>query len=87
MEKRISGYFDLLLDLDDNWQVTDLQTDYNTKEIQIRVEFIGKKGICPNTFDLCSIHDYTKLLRWHPDLSAIYSALSFKERPLLKNQK
>ena len=35
------------------------------RDLQIRVEFIGKKGICPNTFDLCSIHDYTKLRRWH----------------------
>ena len=69
MVKRISGYFDLLLDLDENWQVVDLQTNYQTKEIQIRVEFIGKKGMSPIDFDLCSIHDYTKLRRWrHLDI-------------------
>jgi len=69
MVKRISGYFDLLLDSDENWQVVDLQTNYQTKEIQIRVEFIGKKGICLIDFDLCSIYNYIKLRRWrHLDI-------------------
>jgi len=69
MAKRISGYFDLLLELDENWQVVDLHTDYKTKEIRIRVEFIGKKGVCPINFDRCSIYDYTKLRKWrHLDI-------------------
>ena len=87
MVKRISSYFDLLLDLDENWQVVDLQTNYKAKKIQIRVEFIGNKGICPNNFDLCSIHDYTKLRRWrHLDIMDYHTYIECRVPRIIDKQ-
>lgn len=87
MAKQVPGYFDLLLDLDENWKVIDLQTDYDLKEINIRVEFIRNKGICPYNFDLCSGHDYTKLRRWrHLDIMDYHTYIECKTPRIIDKQ-
>ena len=64
MTKIVSQYFDLLLDLTEDWQVTEIITNYKTKEIRISIEHIGNKCECPTTFDLCSIYDHTPQREW-----------------------
>jgi len=39
----LSQYFDLLLDLTEDWQVTDISTNFKLKEIHITITHIGKQ--------------------------------------------
>ncbi len=55
MTKFISQYFDLLLNLTDDWQVTDISTHFKLKEIRLTITHIGKQCECPESFDICSI--------------------------------
>lgn len=64
MTKIVSQYFDLLLNLTDDWQVTDISTNYKLKEIRLTITHIGKQCECPDSFDLCSIYDHAPQREW-----------------------
>lgn len=44
MQDFTSQFFDLLLDLDENWRVDNIQANYKEKEVDIEVSFIGKQA-------------------------------------------
>lgn len=58
MQDFTSQFFDLLLDLDENWRVDNIQANYKEKEVDIEVSYIGKQAECPSSFELCSIYDH-----------------------------
>jgi len=69
MQEFTEQFFDLVLDLDENWQVVSVKADYKKKEVEIDIDYIGKKAECPRTFELCGIYDHTPTRRWrHLDL-------------------
>lgn len=57
-------FFDLLLNLGDNWQVTNVTANYKTEEITIKIDYTGKEAECPNTLELCSIYDRAPERTW-----------------------
>jgi hypothetical protein len=42
-------FFDLLLNLDDAWQVVNVEADYSVSDIKIVIKYMGKKALCPET--------------------------------------
>lgn len=69
MQDFTSQFFDLLLDLDENWRVDNIQANYKEKEVDIEVSYIGKQAECPSSFELCSIYDHAPARKWrHLDL-------------------
>lgn len=62
-------FFDLALELDDNWRVDKVLANYKLKEIEVFVSYIGNQAECPKTFDLCNIYDHGPKRRWrHLDI-------------------
>ena len=48
-------FFDLLLDLNENWKVSSVDADYKKEEVYIKIEYIAKKAEHPDSMDLLSI--------------------------------
>ena len=62
-------FFDLLLDLDANWRVTTVRSNYKDREVFIDIEHVGKQACCPKTFDLCGVYDLAPKRKWrHLDI-------------------
>lgn len=57
-------FFDLLLHLEDNWQVTDVRADHNVLTLDITVAYIGKTADCPQTSVALPIYDHAPERRW-----------------------
>jgi len=57
-------FFDLLLNLDDNWQVYEVDADYNTEEVRIKIKFIGKHIDCIETLKAYKIYDHAPEREW-----------------------
>ncbi len=47
-------FFDLLLNLNEDWKVSNVKADYKSEELTIQIDFIAKKANCPKTNELCS---------------------------------
>ena len=58
MREFTEQFFDLLLDLDANWRVTTVRSNYKDREVFIDIEHVGKQACCPKTFDLCGVYDH-----------------------------
>jgi transposase len=79
-------FFDLLLNLDDNWQVKNVLADYKKEEITIEISFIGKKAMCPESLDLCPIYDHAPKRIWrHLDTMQFKTYISCR-LPRIKNK-
>lgn len=60
MEIEISEYFDLLLELEDDWCVKKIETNHKSKEVSIHIKYIGKS---------CPIYDHMTERKWrHLDI-------------------
>ncbi len=57
-------FFDLLLNLDDSWQVKSVDADYNLSEIKINIDYIGNQAKCPDTLENCMIYDHASNRTW-----------------------
>lgn len=57
-------FYDILLNLDNNWKVVGTRTDIREKEIEIYVEYIGKEGEDPHSGDHCPLYDLREARRW-----------------------
>jgi transposase len=57
-------FFDLLLNLDDAWQVVNVEADYSVSDIKIVIKYMGKKALCPETLELCSLYDHAPKRAW-----------------------
>ncbi len=72
-------FFDLLLNLDYNWQVTDVIADYNTEEITIKVKYIAKRAVCPTSLESLPIYDHAPERKWrHLDTMQFKTYISCK---------
>jgi len=57
-------FFDLLLQLDSDWQVEEVDADCTSNEVYITIRHIGKTAECPNTLEQCSIYDHAPVRNW-----------------------
>lgn len=61
--------FDLLLDLEDDWQVKDVTVNSTKKEIIIEITYTANKAQCPKTLEMCGIYDHAPQRKWrHLDI-------------------
>ncbi len=80
-------FFDLLLNLDEYWQVKSVKADYRLSDVNILIEFTGKQAECPNTKDLCKIYDHAPLRTWrHLDTMQYKTYISCR-LPRINNKK
>jgi len=79
-------FFDLLLNLDDNWQVKTVEADYKSSYITIIIEYIGKQAECPKTFEMCNLYDHAPERLWrHLDTMQYKTYISCR-LPRVKNK-
>src|SRR5699024_7624648 len=57
-------FFDLLLNLDDNWQVDNVEADYSKEEVYIQIKHIGKRAKDPVSKVLYPIYDHAPERKW-----------------------
>lgn len=78
-------FFDLLLNLDENWQVKKVEADYKLSDVKLIIEYIGKQAQCPNSLETCSIYDHAPSRSWrHLDTMQYKTYLSCR-LPRVKN--
>ena len=63
MGHQLSEYFNLLLNLNEHWQVINITTDFDLKEIHIEVKHIGKL-VYENSGNGYKIYDHTPQRKW-----------------------
>ena len=51
-------FFDLLLNLGDDWKVDEVKMNFILEEVDIFVSYIGTKAECPASLELCSVYDH-----------------------------
>ena len=86
MREFTEQFFDLLLDLDDNWRVSGVRSDYKNREVFIDIEHTGKQAECPKTLDLCGVYDHAPERKWrHLDILD-YRTYLVCRLPRVKNQ-
>lgn len=79
-------FFDLLLNLDEDWQVKKVEADYRLSDIKIIIEFIGKQAECPNTLEMCKLYDHAPERSWrHLDTMQYKTYISCK-LPRVRNK-
>ncbi len=57
-------FFDLVLNFGDQWEVTKVELNIKTEEVDVFVDFIGKKAEDPDTQLMCPIYDHAEPRRW-----------------------
>ena len=57
-------FFDLLLNLENNWQVKRVEADYKLSEINVFIEFIGNQAESPDTMETCKLYDRAPERTW-----------------------
>ena len=57
-------FFDLLLNLEDNWQVKNVEADYKLSEINVFIDFIGNQSEDPDTMEMCKLYDHAPERTW-----------------------
>ena len=79
-------FFDLLLDLNENWKVSSVDADYKKEEVYIDIEYIGKKAEHPDNMDMLSIYDHAPERKWrHLDIMQYKTYISCR-LPRVKGQ-
>ena len=78
-------FFDLLLNLDNNWQVVNVEADYAISNIKIDIEFIGKETLCPETKELCGLYDHAPKREWRHLDTMQYKTFISCQLPRIKN--
>lgn len=59
-----SGFYQKLLLLKEGWEVKEVNVNHELKEVDVFIEYIKDKAICPVTGELCRIYDRRKNRRW-----------------------
>ena len=76
-----------LLNFGNNWKVNDIQLNHSFKEVDIIIEYIGKKGVCPTTKETCNIYDFRPIRRLrHLDIFDYKTFINVRI-PRVKNKK
>lgn len=64
-----SDFFNLLIDFGDDWKVTGVESNHQTREIILDLKFVGYEFSDPDTFEECSFYDYSPVRLWrHLDI-------------------
>lgn len=56
--------FDLILNLGEDWKVSKVNANFKIEEVDVFVEYVGKKADNPSTFETCAIYDHAPIRRW-----------------------
>ncbi len=78
-------FFDLLLNLDEDRQVTEVEADHRSCEVRMLIEFRGRMAECPKTFELCSIYDRAPEREWRHLDTMQYKTYIRCKLPRVKN--
>jgi transposase len=77
--------FELMLNLDDEWKVSQVSANVTTEEVEVCIEYVGTHAECPDTLEVCSIYDHAPRRRWrHLDTMQYKTFLSCSV-PRVKN--
>lgn len=72
-------FFDLLLNLNEDWQVYEVDANYNNDEVRIKIQFIGKHIDCSETLKGYNIYDHAPEREWrHLDTMQYKTYISCK---------
>ena len=78
-------FFDLLLQLEGDWKVSEVDANYKGLDVIIRIEYIGDKAECPDTFETCSIYDHAPERVWRHLDTMQYKTYIACQLPRVKN--
>lgn len=79
-------FFDLLLNLEDEWEVENVEANHKSSEIKIIVSYVGKEAECPNTFERFKLYDRAPERVWrHLDTMQYKTYISCR-LPRVKNK-
>lgn len=59
-----NNFFNVLLNLSDEWRVKDVTADYGNSKVTIDIEYLCKEAKCPDTFEKCKIYDHAPKRTW-----------------------
>ncbi len=79
-------FFDLLLNLDDNWQVSEVEADYLKEEVHIHIKHTGKLGEDPESKELRPIYDHAPKRQWRHLDTLQYKTFICCKLPRIKNK-
>lgn len=79
-------FFDLLLNLDENWQVQEVEVNSTTCEVQIIINFTGKMATCIDTNELCKLHDKAPQRKWRHLDTMQYKTFINCKLPRIRNK-
>jgi transposase len=74
-----------LLRLGDDWDVTLVSIDERRMRVDIHIEYLLKEGPCPETGELCKVHDHKEEREWRHLDSMGYSTYIHCRLPRIKN--
>ncbi|MFB6305625.1 MAG: transposase family protein [Flavobacteriales bacterium] len=57
-------FFNIILELTEDWVVREVIPDHESQDINIKVEHVGNKALCPVTKELCKKHDHANERSW-----------------------
>lgn len=80
-----TAFFNLLLNLDENWEVTNVTSDLENNEITLVVDFIAHKAQCPRTLNFFSIYDHATTRTWRHLDTMQYKTYIECRLPRIKN--
>ena len=56
--------FDLMLDFGPEWKVSNVEANFLEMIVDITIEYLPKKGVDPESNQICPIYDYMEYRRW-----------------------
>ena len=59
-----SQLFDLMLDFGPEWKVSNVEANFLEMIVDITIEYLPKKGVDPESNQICPIYDYMEYRRW-----------------------
>lgn len=79
-------FFDLLLNLSEDWQVDDVIVNFKSEEVTIMIKHVGKQVKCPDSLDMFTIYDHAPERTWrHLDTMQYKTYISCR-LPRVKNK-
>lgn len=77
--------FDLILDLEEHWQVKDVTVNSKKQEIIVEIVYTSNKALCSNTRELCGIYDHAPQRKWRHLDTMQYKTFICCRLPRVKN--
>jgi transposase len=81
---QISELFEHILNFGKDWKVTEIQVDDESSKMDVHVEFIGSRALCPDSGELLPIYDHREPRRWRHLNMMQYQAWIVCSLPLVK---